>query len=366
MKILYIANARIPTPRAYGLAIMKICEAFVHAGAEVELIIPTRKYKTPGDPFIFYKTEKSFLFTTLSVPDLLYLGSFGFFISAVWFAERVRWLKSFREADVICSRDALVLIQYLLLGKKIIFEAHSPPSFVSKIVARRAYRFFCISKGLRDSYIAKGVPRGNIIVVPVAVDEHFFDNVPTRDETRVQLGIPTSANIVLYAGHLYPRKGANTLAEAALLMPDKIFFFVGGAPNDVVTFKDRYGNRENIKIVGHVPHDKIPFYLRAADMLVIPNSGKDDDAAHFTSPMKLFEYMLSGTTIIASDVPSIREVLDDTMALFVSPDDPKEMARIIQKSFEHPEEARDRARAALDKVREYTWKKRAETILAHI
>ncbi len=37
MKILYIANIRLPTEKAHGIQIMKMCEAFAHAGAEVEL-----------------------------------------------------------------------------------------------------------------------------------------------------------------------------------------------------------------------------------------------------------------------------------------------------------------------------------------
>lgn len=364
MRILYLANVRIPTPRAYGLTIMKTCEAFAHTGTEVELITPTRRYKTPGDVFVFYKTEENFLFTMLSIPDFLHFGSIGFLISAIWFAERVRWLRSFREADVICSRDALVLVQYLLLGRKMIFEAHSPPSLISKIVARRVYRVVCISKGLRDAYIGAGVPRDKIIVAPAAVDEHFFDTVPHRDEACAQLGLPTKAIIVLYAGHLYPRKGADTLASAAALLPDIQFVFVGGASNDIAAFKEKWGSAANIKIIGHIPHEKIPFYLRAADVLVLPNSEKDEDAARFTSPLKLFEYMASGTPIVASNVPAVREVLDDRSACLVVPDDSAELAHGIEKTLTHPEESSARAKRALGLSSNYTWEKRAETILA--
>ena len=37
MKLIYLANARIPTEKAHGRQIMKMCEAFVDAGLEVEL-----------------------------------------------------------------------------------------------------------------------------------------------------------------------------------------------------------------------------------------------------------------------------------------------------------------------------------------
>lgn len=361
MKILYLANVRIPTPRAYGLTIMKTCEAFARAGVDVELITPIRKQKTLGDAFAFYRTEKNFLFTMLSVPDLLHFGSIGFLISAIWFSERVRWLKSFREADVICSRDALVLVQYLLLGRKIIFETHSRPSLVSKIVARHAYRVISISKGLKDAYLDVGIPAEKIIVAPAGVDEHLFDIVPVRDEARVQLGLPVSATIVLYAGHLYTRKGVDTLAEVAALVPEATFVFVGGIPDDIVAFKKRWGQCANIQIIGHLPHEKIPFYLRSADVLVIPNSGRDEDSARFTSPLKLFEYMASGTPIVASDLPSLREILDDRTARLVTADDPTAFAEGLRRVLAG--EGVALALRARERVAAYSWNARARHIL---
>ena len=42
MKILYIANIRLPTEKAHGIQIMKMCEAFADIGHKVELIVPWR------------------------------------------------------------------------------------------------------------------------------------------------------------------------------------------------------------------------------------------------------------------------------------------------------------------------------------
>ncbi len=364
MKLLYIANIRLPTEKAHGIQIMKTCEAFAKTGVEIELVVPTRHNELTVNPFAYYGVpDNLFKIVTLRVPDLIGYGRLGFLVSSIWFSERVRWLRSFWTADIIYSRDALVLVQYLLLGRELVFEAHAKPSFVARIVARHAHRVVVISQALREAYTAAGVSAERIIVAPDAVDEHLFDAVPAKTEAREILGLPLVQHLVIYTGHLYARKGADTLAEAASRIPEALFVFVGGTIEDIARFKGRWGSQENIRIIGHVAPERVPFYLRAADVLVIPNSGKNEDTARFASPMKLFEYMASGTPIVASNVPSIREVLGDQEALFVDADDAAALVNGITSVFTHEKEAHEKADSAQRKTREYTWGERVRHIL---
>ena len=61
-------------------------------------------------------------------------------------------------------------------------------------------------------------------------------------------------------------------------------------------------------------------WLAAADILVIPTSGKEPIGARYTSPMKLFEYMAARLPIIAAKVPSLTEILSDDSAFWFEPD----------------------------------------------
>jgi glycosyltransferase involved in cell wall biosynthesis len=121
-----------------------------------------------------------------------------------------------------------------------------------------------------------------------------------------------------------------------------------------------------VRILGPKPHADIPYYLRAADILVLPNSAKDTDARLYTSPMKLFEYMASGTPIIAADVQSLREILSDTTATFFTPDSAEAFAVRVSEVFAHNDEAREKARVASLSVQEYSWTNRAKNILTHL
>jgi len=366
MKLLYLANIRLPTEKAHGIQIMKTCEAFASAGVEVELVVPTRHNALPSNPFSFYGVTRPFSLTTVRAPDFVRFGSLGFLVSALWFSEKVRMLKSFFVADLFYSRDAFVLFQYLLLHRPYIYEAHAKPSLVSRVVARRARRLVVISRGLKEAYEQAGVRPERIVVAGDAVDSHLFTGAPDRQTAREKLGFPTSGSIVVYAGHLYARKGADTAARAAALAPETLFVFVGGIDTDIDSFRQRWDSARNIRVIGRVPHHTVPLYLRAGDALLLPNSGKDEDASRYTSPMKLFEYMASGTPIIASRVPALLEVLSEETAYLVSPDDPTALAEATRNVLAHGGEASRKAAAAKAAAAGYTWEKRADTILASL
>ena len=109
---------------------------------------------------------------------------------------------------------------------------------------------------------------------------------------------------------------------------------VGGfeGETDVV---QKYLNKNNltkkVKLCGHQDHQKIPVYLKAADILALPNSGKTEMSRCYTSPLKLFEYMASQRPIIASNLPSIREILNEDTAVLVQADSPEKFAIEIIK-----------------------------------
>jgi glycosyltransferase involved in cell wall biosynthesis len=205
------------------------------------------------------------------------------------------------------------------------------------------------------------------MVSPDGVDLEQFQITDTKESARAKLGLPQEAKLVVYTGHLYSWKGADTLADAAsTLERGTLVLFVGGTENDVELFKGKYGEKGNVMILGNKPHDSIPLYLRAADVLALPNSGKEKISQLYTSPMKLFEYMASGTPIVASDLPSLREVLNDKNAVLVPPDSPMELARGLKELLADSGNASVLARQALGDVEQYDWKKRAGGILSYI
>lgn len=143
---------------------------------------------------------------------------------------------------------------------------------------------------------------------------------------------------------------------------------VGGPESCIPTYEqiaaDMGIGREHFRFPGYADRDSVPCWLKACDILTIPWP-QNEWAAYQTSPIKLFEYMASGSPIVASDLPSIREVLTPgENALLSPPGDSTSLAASIAELLDNPAEARRLAAAARQDVGKYTWKKRAERILA--
>jgi glycosyltransferase involved in cell wall biosynthesis len=87
-------------------------------------------------------------------------------------------------------------------------------------------------------------------------------------------------------------------------------------------------------------------------------------AAEFTSPIKLFEYMASRRPIVATSLPSIKEILKDgSNALLVGPDDVDLLVKGIKRVLEDHALAEKLAAQAGSDVKKYTWEKRVKRIL---
>lgn len=103
MNLLYVANARIPTEKAHGIQIMKMCEAFSNLGINLELVIPKRKIKE--DPFVFYGITKRFIIKRLPVIDTYGSGLLGYWLAAFSFAISSFFIPCLNRGDYLFSRS---------------------------------------------------------------------------------------------------------------------------------------------------------------------------------------------------------------------------------------------------------------------
>jgi glycosyltransferase involved in cell wall biosynthesis len=376
MKLFYITNARIPTEKAHGLQIMQMCEAFAEQGFDVELVLPRRKNPIKEDAFSYYGIDKKFAIKYLSSPDWELskplLNRIIFLTQSILFAFFAkRFVKSqVKENDsIIYSRDlfTLYLLRNTVPQDKIIFEAHNFPKKIlpwHKKLFSKLEKVVVISRALEEDF-KKNFPHLKILLARDGFDKNLFTKIYSKTEARKILGIQEGIKMVLYTGQLFWWKGVETLIKSKLFWQNSaLLYIVGGLPEDTNKLEGfaKMLELKDVIFTGQKLPKEIPLYLAAADLVVVPNSGKAEISQRYTSPLKVFEAMAAGKPIIASNLPSLREILNEKTALFFEADNADDLAKKIDFLLEHSDSAKTLGKNAKEISQNYDWNSRANLI----
>jgi len=396
VRLVYLIDARLPTERAHGYQICKMCEAFALNGVKVTLMHPFRHQSDPNlkgkSVFEYYGIRENFEVRTLPNVDVVKLSLVlrGRLFQPLFFCHCLLWsfyatqVARKEGADVYYTRETTIAFWLTKAGLPTIYEAH----FVHKMGRRWLLRLMAGSPSLKlvialtsfikERLVRMGFDPKKIMVLPDAVDLSLFENLPSKEECRRLLGLPLERPIVGYVGRFVTmgmEKGVRKLIEAIGLMPtiegkEPLLLCVGG-PIEVVPHYIEHARRrgvpeERLRFVDRVPNTEVPIWIRACDVVTIPWQWTEF-SAYFTSPLKLFEYMAAGVPIVASNLPSIREILcHGRDALLVEPGNPRALAEGIQRLLQDRRLAERLVRNARRSVRKYTWTERAKRILEAI
>jgi len=392
MKFIYLTNSRLPGEKAHAIQIMKTCAALA-ANVSIKIVHPSRVnrpwlrsvvdlqkyYKLPRDVKrkLVYSLD---LFNV--VPKLPFGKPFAyklvFAIQTVTYHIALLPLLLNSSTDVYYTRDSLTAALLIILRKKststVIYESHRFPSsrlgrLLNRWLVNKLDGIVVLTNLLATRYMDLGMSEKRIAVVPDAVDVHDFDRC-SKLEARHHFGIDKNIFVVMYVGHMYKWKGVDTLIEAASQLRDnEQVWLVGGTPEELPRIEQLINklNATNIHLAGYVPYRHISTYMAAADVLVIPNSGESDTSRFYTSPIKLFEYMAAKRPIIASNLPSLREIIvHGETAFLVEPDDSHLLSRAIQRLRLDPDMASRLVNKAAVLVNENSWSNRSKRILEFV
>lgn len=379
MKFLYIANIRLPTEKAHGIQIMKMCEAFASMSRmEVELVVPWRFNTIKEDPFAYYGVEKKFTITKIPSLDLIALGRIGFWVQTGSFAFFASIYTLFlKGVRVIYSRDELPILFLSFFKNNIFWETHTKKeNFFTTRVLLRTRGIISITQGLKDFYVTKVVDENKILVAADGVDIRQFHTKKNKTELRESLGLPKDKKIIGYVGKyktMGEPKGVDDLiasfSDVLSFLPDIILLLVGiniSEINEVENVFKRFGvGKDHYKIVSHVPQREAFKHMKASDVLVM-NYPNTPHYALYMSPLKLFEYMASGAPIITSDLPSVREILNEDNAFFVKARSHHGLSEGLAYLLENKEFSDKIAEQARKDVEKYTWENRAYVITRFI
>ncbi|MFZ1987933.1 MAG: glycosyltransferase family 4 protein [Minisyncoccia bacterium] len=364
MKIIYLANIRMPTEMAHGVQIVKACEAFAKAGHDIELVVPRRYTPIEETPEAYYGITSPFHITYLAVPDTVRRwGRLGFLIQILSFALSSAAYVREQRPDIVYGRDEHVLFLIsLFMRTPIVWESHDGAwNRFARGLTRRIRAIITVTEAQRTFYLSRGVPKRLISSIPNGVDVLAFASAEGPIAARSRLGLPLGIPIALYAGAFGGWKGTATLFDAGTLLPESSVLAVIGGRKEQIDIESKRHPR--IRFLGERPYRELADNLAAADICVLPNTGKDPISTSFTSPLKLLAYLAAGKAIVASDLPSVREIVEDA-ALLVPADDSVALAEAMQKLLSDVPLRTRLGEAARARAGAYDWNTRAERLIA--
>lgn len=377
MRLLYIANSRIPTEKAHGRQIVKTIEALALAGIEIKLLLPRRKNNITKDLWDFYGVKP--IFKVFYAPDLLlwlekiYPRAY-FILQRFFFGIYAFFYAVLAKTDCVYSREITFCFFLSFFKKNVIFEDHEPKKsflFLYKMFLRKIEKKVIVAANLKNLYEKFVVKKKSYIVAPNGVDlDEFKSATVDKNIWQKEFNLSPSDKIVLYTGHFYKWKGVNTLINSAKYFDPQIkIVMFGGLPEDKAEIKKMISDfkLKNIYLHNFLEHKELIKFIKSADILVLPNTAEEERSAKYTTPIKLFESLAAGVPLVSSNLESFKNYLiDGENAILFRADDAKDLAEKINYLITNPQIAEKISTQALIDAKKYSWARRAEKILEFI
>jgi glycosyltransferase involved in cell wall biosynthesis len=371
MKLVYLSASKIPSREANSIHVMKMCQAFGHLGHEVTLLAPNvTNDLEPGvsDPYAFYGVDRCFVLRKLPWRPVKGRG-FIYGFEAGRLASRL-------GVDAVFGRSLHACSVAARSGVPTVWDAHML-SFLQRrderwlfrlLIGAPGFRYISVNCASLGRCIAEQVPEleGRIVVAHNGADV-LAEGVEPADlggGGRPQIG---------YVGHLYPGKGFEIIRPLAAQMPWADFHVVGGEQQTVEALRSDPTLPKNVRLHGFVPPAETERLCLAFDVLLAPYQADvriagGGETAAWMSPLKVFGYMAAAKPIICSDLPVLREVIEDGRnGILVPHDDPAAWAVVLQRLMDD-RALRERlgATAHADFLARHTWQRRASRVLGRI
>jgi glycosyltransferase involved in cell wall biosynthesis len=299
----------------------------------------------------------------------------------VWTRESLRFYR--RAAELLCELrpDAVIvtfdrgaaliplLVRWKLGGAAPMFVHHiCSVSFAANSFRYRLGNFFTrtesyafdvvttLAPDIADEIYGTGFPRP-IHIVPIGVNMDKFTFQPQARQN-LQMELPDDEFIFVFVSTLSANKSVDQIVEAfhqADLHGRARLWIAGDGPlkEKIETFIREKG-LDHVKLLGRIGYDRVPELLSAADMAV--SHMTRESRSYLQPPIKVLEYLATGTPVLASDVPGNRFYLDScTSAMFYEPSGVDGLTAGFRNALEEREKLAGTRQAARDTASTFEW-----------
>ena len=193
---------------------------------------------------------------------------------------------------------------------------------IEKYVLKNSDAVIAINEKLKDRVIEMGSNEKNTFVERAGLDFNRFNNKINGDHIRKKYKISENDTLICFVGVLYNFTGLKEVAEELNKIKDDyphlkmIIVGDGDAYEDLQKIKAN-NELENLILTGRQDYNKIPEFLAAADICILP-AYKTEIMVDIV-PIKMYEYMAMEKPVIATELPGVmREFGMDNGVFYVN------------------------------------------------
>ncbi len=193
-----------------------------------------------------------------------------------------------------------------------------------------------LGKTMRDALTTRARPRREISLVPNAVSAASLSTRGDREATRARLGVPPDGFVVGSVSSLVDYEGFDLLVEAVARLGGSgtavtlLLVGDGDAAPLLRSLGRAVPDPARVVMPGRVPRAQVADHLAALDVFVVPR--RDLEVCRMVTPLKPAEAMAAGLPLVVSDLPALREFVDDGVeGLVVPPEDAGALAEALAR-----------------------------------
>ena len=315
MRITYLFDRPLPATETDSEQAVQTVSALAQKGVDVTLVLPCKSGASPdaGALCDYYRVRGGFRVEGFPQPFMGQSDARKIY-HALFARERAR------GSDLLYTRNFLTLFAAASSDIPYAYETYRP-WFDQLVPLRPVFRWalstpLCMgavlhSQFAHERYTRLGVDPARLLMAHNGYDPELMRSVPGKLEARRELGIPLDRQIVSYTGHVNATKGIDSIVQMAKRVPEAFFLLVGhDGKGGLIERLSR--SVPNVRLVPWQPFERVAWYLKASDVLLLPPSSRGLSVVGNTVlPMKLFLYLAAGRPILAPRTPDVLELLTD-------------------------------------------------------
>ncbi|HHY89218.1 MAG TPA: glycosyltransferase family 4 protein [Chloroflexi bacterium] len=235
-----------------------------------------------------------------------------------------------------------------------IFQAPRIPLVrpLTRLALNRAARVLALSGSLAQATADLGVPADRIQIMPNGVNIERFPAAAMEDREP----------IILYAGTLIPRKGADYLIRALPVVVQQcpqarlVLIGEGEMREQLGRLVEQLGLQEKVTFAGTLPQEEVSAWMRRAQIFVLPSLEEGQGVV-------VLEALASGTPCVGSRAGGISDSITPDVGLLVPPGDSQALAGAMLEILTDREKRLAMSAAARRRAQDvYDWDKIAARI----